>query len=483
MKKILFLSCCLFLWSCEDFLVVEPDVQISTSEQLSTATGVEQAVSGIYRDVAGYLSDVRAFTYGDAIAGNQSFTPAVSSQNLSVPSTISLTYGFQNLPQESDFNSVYDEGYNIINQTNILMENMDSFDFFEPLKLQQLEAELLAIRAFIHYRLTLYYSQNYGFTGDGSHPGIVYVTKTLETGVDFPSRPALAQNYESIKQDLDAALLLFTETSFLDRGPARSYFNRPSTTAIYAQIALQMNDWQTAADFADDVISTTGVQLLSATNYLEQWELTTLPSEYILTFTAPVNGDGIVGSSVGGLFQYNSARDYDPFTASTDLIQTFETGDIRSSLYEEVLIPTNRDGSNNDLPYYFSTKYAGDSDTPYLRLTEIYFIKAEALERLSPGNSETTTIINQLRSRVGLLDLSSSTNLLEAILKERRLELAFENTYFYDLARYGRSIERGPDCELFTNVCTLNYPSPFFIQPLPADSIENNENMIQNDGY
>lgn len=483
MKKIIFISCCILFSGCEDFLNVEPDEQISTSEQLSTATGVSQAFSGIYRDVEEYLSNEKSFVYGDAIAGNYSFTPSISNQGLTVPENISLSYTFNNQAENSDFESSYSDGYNIINQVNILLENLDSFTFFEPERLMQLEGELLAIRAFIHYRHSLYFAQNYNFSGDGSHLGIVYNTQTLKTGVDFPRRATLAQNYESMKQDLDAALELQTTNSFLENGTARSYFNPISTRAVYAQIALQMNDWQTAADYADEVINGSGVELVNTSNYVSEWTAASLPSEYLLSFTAPLDRDGSIGSSIGAYFQYNSSQNYNDYVASNDLIQSYETGDLRLSLFETISLPTKIDDQNLDVPYYFTKKYAADSNTPYLRLTELYLIKAEALERLAPGNQETITIINSIRNRVQLPNLSSGTNILDAILKERRLELAFENSYFFDLARYGSNIERGTDCQLYTNICNLNYPSPYFIQPIPLESIQNNENMIQNDGY
>lgn len=483
MKKILFLSLCCLLSSCEDFLDVEPDQQISVSEQLATAEGVNQIVSGIYRDLTLHMSSARIFTYGDVIPGNMAFTPNISNAELIIPSVIDLTYQFENTPRESDFNSLYNDGYNIVNQLNIVLENLNNFDFYDDLQLQELEAEMLAIRAFMHYRHTLLFSQNFNFSGDGSHLGIVYNTRTLTAGVDFPSRATLSENYESIKTDLDNALPLFTDDAFLQQGPSRSYFNRISTKGIYAQIALQMNDWQTAADLAQEVIVEANVPLLTSNDYLSEWQRSELPMEYLLTFTAPRDEDGEVGSSVGLNFLYNSANDYDRYSASNELIALHDNDDIRLGLYIPIPINTLTNGNQVMELYYFNDKYVADSDAPYLRLTEVLFIRAEALERLSPGNTESLGIINLIRNRVGLQDLPAGSNLLEEILKERRLELAFENSYFYDLVRYGQGIERGADCQLYTNICQLNYPSPFFILPLPADSIENNENMIQNEGY
>lgn len=84
---------------------------------------------------------------------------------------------------------------------------------------------------------------------------------------------------------------------------------------------------------------------------------------------------------------------------------------------------------------------------PYLRLSEMYLIYAEALAQ---NNSFDDAIkqVNVVRSRVGLkglkesqpeTDFNDKTNLINAILNERACELGFEDTRFFDMIRYRRA--------------------------------------------
>ncbi len=80
-------------------------------------------------------------------------------------------------------------------------------------------------------------------------------------------------------------------------------------------------------------------------------------------------------------------------------------------------------------------------------------MKAEALVETQGGLPDAAfEIVNQLRVRAGLplyfpgnpvpeLDLSTTEQLTDAIRRERRVELAFEDHRWWDLIRYGNLIE------------------------------------------
>lgn len=479
MKKIIFyLFTACTLASCSDFLEVEPDRQISINEQLSTAQGLEEAVNGLYRDLEALLSS-KLFPYGDLMGGNLTYTPTVSTREVNIRAELAQVYNFADLATGSDFESYYGDSYNLINQVNLLLENKARFTYLSAERLQQLEAELLAMRALVHYQLALLYSQNYGFTPNATHLGIVYNTATLTIGVDFPSRASLANVYTLLKADLDRSLELFTNNSFLPEGTPQSVFNRINTQALYARMALQMNDWSQAASLANEVITNSGVQLTPQASYLAAWAATTPLSETLLSFTAPADGSGNVGSSISAYFLYSTPTLYGAYAASGDLLSSFESGDLRRNLIAQQAIPTNQGGTVVNENYHFSQKYQRDSGTMCIRLSEIYLIHAEALERENPGTTVARERFNAIRTRAGLNALGAIT--LDDILTERRQEFAFENMYFYDLARYQKSITRNLGC--ISAVCNLSYPSPFYILPIPQRSVLSNPNMTQNEGY
>ena len=110
----------------------------------------------------------------------------------------------------------------------------------------------------------------------------------------------------------------------------------------------------------------------------------------------------------------------------------------------------------------------------------MYLIRAEANARLNKP-TEALQDLNSIRERANLSALTATANLLEEIFLERRRELAFEGHLFFDIIRFKKDVIRDKGC--LANVCNLNYPSNFFILPIPQSSIELNENIQQNEGY
>lgn len=469
----------LILFSCNDFLNQEPDQQISIDEQLSTKTGVLEALNGIYRDIEAIQSGI-TLVYADIQGGNLTFTPAVANKTITVPSTFENSYSFNDDEQQSDYEGYYQEFYDIINQTNVILDRFETYTFLSESDKNQLKAELLVCRVFAHYQVSLLYAQNYNFTADASHLGIVYNTKSLLIGEDFPSRKTMKETYDLLKTDLDTALLLFTDTNFFS-APSYALFNKMTTKALYAKIALQMNDWPQAFTFSNDVITTSGIALTTKENYITEWEKEELPiSEIVLEFSVPRDSDNSVSSSIREHFGFESTTNYAKFVASGDLLDLYASNDIRGDLFVKQNIATNVSGVLLNLPYSFTKKFQSDAGTNYIRLSELYLIRAEANARTTKEN-EALIDVNKIRERAGLSALSTKANLLEEIFLERRRELAFESHLFFDLARYKKDVVRDKGC--LASVCNLNNPSNFFVLPIPDSSVNFNENIIQNEGY
>jgi len=481
MKKttLYILVLCMTFYACSDFLDQEPDQQISINEQLASKEGVLMALNGIYKDLEALFSSGEII-YADVQGGNITFTPATNDKLIETPSAIEKSYEFSDREDESDYANYYKELYDIINQTNIILSKFDSYAFFTENEQNQLQAELLTIRAFAHYQIAIHYAQPYHFTPDASHLGVIYNTTILIAGVDFPSRSTLKETYDLIKFDLNTALSLYTNTQAL-AGPNHSYFNTNTTQALYARMALQMNDWEQAFNAANTVITTSGVSLTSKENYVAEWELDEVPiSEILLEFSAPRTSEGDVSSSISAHFIYNSPINYAKYVASGDLLNLYEPNDIRADMFLEVPLPTIINNIEQDLPYYFTKKFQGNAGTSFIRLSEMYLIRAEANARLA-NMTNALTDLNTIRERSNLLPLEITANVLESIFLERRRELAFEGHLLFDIARYKKDVNRNLGC--IANTCNLSYPSNFFILPIPASSTDLNENIQQNEGY
>lgn len=140
-----------------------------------------------------------------------------------------------------------------------------------------------------------------------------------------------------------------------------------------------------------------------------------------------------------------------------------------------------------------------NSTTPWIaiRLAEIYLNYAEACYRTG-DNATAMQYINKVRSRVGLPDVSglSGESLMEAIRHERKVELAYEGQYYWDMRRWGLAttaftgtrrhglkIESMGGTFRYTYVeCdreNMNYPAKLNRLPIPQSELENNKDIEQ----
>lgn len=158
---------------------------------------------------------------------------------------------------------------------------------------------------------------------------------------------------------------------------------------------------------------------------------------------------------------------------------------------------------------YYLRKYLDESianiSTTYsfqpwieIRLAEIYLNLAEACAMLgSSYNTEANSTIRKIRSRVNLpYSDQTGENLLKAIKQERKVELAFEGFYYWDLRRWreahikldgvrfhGLKITKSGDAFTYEYVdCDKEdrrFPERFYNFPIPPAEIANNLNIAQ----
>jgi hypothetical protein len=144
-----------------------------------------------------------------------------------------------------------------------------------------------------------------------------------------------------------------------------------------------------------------------------------------------------------------------------------------------------------------------------LRLAEIYLGYAECLNEAgySANLNETLKYLNLIRERAGIPQYGAGANALpvpasqaemrEAIRKERRVELAFENSRFFDVRRWkiAEQTENGPIWGLDINATTEPgfynltsfetrvFSKKHYLFPLPQSEINNDVELVQNTGW
>ncbi len=207
------------------------------------------------------------------------------------------------------------------------------------------------------------------------------------------------------------------------------------------------------------------------------------------------NGNWVTWMFGRDLTNYNSNFTWAKWvTPSRDLINTFQQeGDevrfAQSVVYYQTSWSNYYPASN--YPFMYKIRSAVNSIIKY-RYADILLLKAEALIQREGGDlNAAADIIDQVRVRAKLARLSSATRgnrtaLLDALLKERRLELAFEGQRWFDLVRldrvepvmnavYAKDSGRRTQVYPFTNFS--------YRMPIPQSILDQNPNLEQNLGY
>ncbi|MEC5157467.1 RagB/SusD family nutrient uptake outer membrane protein [Chryseobacterium sp. MP_3.2] len=461
MKKLLYLTLLLSFLGCKDFLNVEPVEQISINTQLSTKNGALVALNGAYYKTRTTLLTDSFFAYADLLGGNITFTPSTSNGTISIPPFVNQIYNFADEKSDSDLASFYSGSYEIINNLNLILENLDQIADATSGEKNQIKAECLALRAFIHFNLYKIYAQNHTFTADSNHLGIVYNTRPLKVGIDYPARETAFRSLELLTNDIESAIPLYTSGKAIPAGFEYQFLNVNAAKSLAAEIALWKNDWQKAIKWSDEVINNPGKTLTPTAELSTNWA----QSEKIWDLPRTDENDNMLGS----LYNFTSNSQYSKYAVSGDYTQLLETNDARKNILETKTIRSKL--------YTFTTKYKNISGLIY-RLTELYFIRGEAYLK-SGKNDLAKADINKIRARAGLQPLEILT--IDDLLLEKRKEFTHENKYFWDLMRNQKNVLRNLGC--ISTQCNLAYPNNKFVVPIPQQSIEINNNMIQNPGY
>lgn len=186
-------------------------------------------------------------------------------------------------------------------------------------------------------------------------------------------------------------------------------------------------------------------------------------------------------------------------------------GDIITRLYNTGNSGKQTGGGDYSTTGYIVRKAMGlgrwDTDgrtLVLLRLAEVYLSYAECINEADPSNPDALRYLNLIRERAGI-PLYGSENLpapasqdemREAIRKERRVELAFENNRFFDVRRWkiAEQTESGPVYGLniganlpdFLKVVTVEtrvFNKRHYFFPLPSNDVNNDRELVQNPGW
>jgi hypothetical protein len=355
---------------------------------------------------------------------------------------ITTKYGFptayrftqMNDKTQSRVSAIWGQLYKIINNSNIIIANVDKVEGDSTAK-KVLKGQALALRAHTYLTIASFYQFSY-LKDSLAKTAPVYTAPATAATVGNPKAP-LKDIYELIFSDLLQAkeLLIGYER------PAKYKINADVVNGLLARAYLNTGRWAQAAAAADEA----------------QQDYTLMPpAEYSKGFNDVNNSEWIWGhpeipSQSDGSYSFHfldvssASSYYYSFMADPLFGELFEGADVRKTLFSWDGTTAAREGF---LQYKkFKFKEDQTADLVLMRSSETVLIKAEGYARA--GNlPEGISALNQLRTARGakLFEEAGATqdNLINEILIERRKELWGEGFGLSDIIRNQLPVVRKP---------------------------------------
>ncbi|MBX2815141.1 MAG: RagB/SusD family nutrient uptake outer membrane protein [Saprospiraceae bacterium] len=445
----------------KDLLEIDPSGSLPVDGAIASIDDIESVLLGAYSQ----------FQNSDYYGRYFILVPDVMSDDVKQNSSANRAKEwaeFSGTPLDFISEEMWTEIYEAINRLNTVINA--EVDFPTPevqAEADQLIGEALALRALAHFDVCRIYAQHYAVSS-GSDPGVPIVTAFDETAE--PARSSVSEVYGAVIGDLQSAISKMND----DRGSG--FMSKLAAQAILARVYFYMGDYSQAEQMANTVISAGDVTLADNSSYFDAW-MGTGSAPDVLFEIVMTEADNNGSDALGRMYINEGYGDYLP---SDDLRLIINEADVRSQLYKPDSTLGGGDFGWDRMNKFPST--TGEDNTPVIRLSEVYLIRAESRAR-NGNEAGAVEDLMAIRSRAwpdAPAVTATGDALLEEIITERRIELAFEGHRLWDLMRLNRGVVRS-NCT--APVCEINFPNERFVLPIPAQELDANPNMVQNNGY
>lgn len=419
----------------EDFTNLNPVSQRNVGGFYQTANDMNTAINAAYKGLQ------LGGTYNQSFWIMQEMRTDNTDQGpdgTGLAAELTVIDNFSEIATSEIITAAYTDSYLGIARSNIVLDRIDAITMDQATK-DRIKGEALFIRSLLFYNLAVSF---------GNIPMPLNEAKSADEGRALPQVPA-AELYKQVIADLQKAeaALPIKYASNADLGRA----TKGAAAALLGKVYLTTGDKASAATTLKRIIDTYGYSLVP--DYANLWGLANENNRESI-FEVQFKGGG---TGTGNTF----TNSFSPLLRQTtgayrnrptqDMVNAYERGDDRfrksmdtSYVNAQGALLTN---TRNDVR--FITKYGrenafneNDASNNFvvLRYADVLLMMAEAL-----GESDAAYgYINQVRARAKLAPISAATpgTFVDKLLRERRVELAFENHRWADLLRFGKAAEK-----------------------------------------
>ncbi|UGU15736.1 RagB/SusD family nutrient uptake outer membrane protein [Sinomicrobium kalidii] len=454
-----------FFVSCEDFVDVDlPDDKIASQTVFANDNTALDAMQGIYNQ----LFNVQ---FSSGSSSSVTFLSGLSADTFMVISSNQTNLEFlQNeiTIQNSKNLSIWNSAYNIIYQTNAVLEGIENSNTLSDIVVERLNGEAMFVRAFCYFYLVNLY---------GDVPLILTTDYSVNT---LASREDLSLVYTQIISDLEYAIDVLG-IEYEDK--ERIYANRYVAMALLARVHLYLQNWKQAESLSNEIIQQTAIYEI-----LEDPDVVFMANskEAIWQISPIGSGEGFGHTNEGNQFIITSAFS-NAVVLSDSFMTIWDSDDKRSEHWIGNIV---EDGEVYNYPYKYKVQFddSGSEETiseysMVLRLAEQYLIRAEARVQLGdlPGAISDLDVIRKRANLPLISEINPSANaeeLEQLLLEERRKELFTEWGHrWMDLKRWGKA------SDILGQTKDDTIEPMDLLYPIPEEERNKNPNLSQNPGY
>ncbi len=448
---------------CKQILDVKPINEVSEDAAITSPAGARAALAGMYDGLqsTNYYGGTFVFfsdLSGDDVRHTGTFT------------TYRLADNNQLTADNATIETLWDALYRVVGRANVLIARVPGVTALDPAERDQILGEAYFTRGLTFHNLVKLW-------GEQSASGLG-VPIPLTPVADIPSasqitRATTGAVYTQILRDLFVAESLMTIGS---GGAGTHQANIGAIRAIRARVYLYQQNWA-AAETEAQAVAAMGYSL--APNYADlftQDGQDTPEDIFVLDFT-PVDFQ-LLGYYYRAKGAAGGRREIGPTTVLIQQYAPGYTGTPASFVTSDLRGQHDISFQAGTPPTVYGSKWPtgiGGEDFHIIRFAEVLLTQAEA-EAQQGKLTEAQVEVNAVRARAGLgpLDLVAlgQPAAINAILQERRLELAFEGQRWPDLVRTGRA------------VAVMAIPAFQQLYPIPLNEIDvTSPPLQQNPGY
>lgn len=465
--------------SCHGDLNVIQKSEVSANSMWQNENDAASALYGMYNKFRAtfsssyvYWGEYRTGLWGDGLAGQTERDQVYQNQ-------IATNHTY------ADWGNLY----TTINNANLILKYTPSIGFASEEARNKILANAYYVRAFCYYWIGRIW---------GDAPVLLDGFESDQQEGLFPTRQPADRVFEQVGQDIDKALMYMPESvsdrNLASRGAIRMLkadyslwmykvrkggdsFLQEAKTAVSA--VLEDSKYTLEPDFENIFRNELGKEIIFAWSYIQDEYTGGYPSDYL------VPSQYVSGEAIENPVKVGSHQQWCFYTDAYKKILTEKENDQRTMVSFETYFDEPKNAT-----FQWINKFAGtwtngtrifDSDLVVYRYADALLFDAE-IRMASNDIPGAVEALNKVAARAyGVEDFYpsslSSSDLNEAILKERMKEFAAEGKIWWDFIRMGVVFEKAPYLQGRENELNV------LLWPVSQTSINKNPNITQTPGY